>query len=55
MNFLGGFIMKYELYLILNKEMYQKEIISEEEYNRVNDILYKKIKKEEGIHAVLSD
>lgn len=37
--------MKYVLYLIINQELLENNFISEEEFNYVNDILYKKIKK----------
>lgn len=37
--------MKYVLYLIINQELLENNYITEEEFNYVNDILYKKIKK----------
>ncbi len=38
-------IQEYEMSLIINEELYHREIIDMETYNKVNDLLYLKIKK----------
>lgn len=38
-------IQEYEMSLIINEELYNREIIDMETYNKVNDLLYLKIKK----------
>lgn len=44
--------MKYELYLIINEELFLNNYIDEEEYIRINEILYKKIKNVSEINAI---